>query len=221
MGEDLRLGSFCRQRRRRAPSQEGGTDLTLAQLEATPEALPGPVTSLILGHGACRRREAPHDSTLQKSPHRPRAQAQSADLVGQPDAERPPATTGRMSIAAIDTPCPKCLVLALVIPHQTTMPNQSSHHPAMGTRCQLEPLHQLRPFLFATVKPALLDHRTPEIPRSTPENAGEGMARSRYFPQARGEVADCTDLTELPASSSCHSPMAVRVYSQQSATQAR
>jgi hypothetical protein len=213
VSEDLRLGSFRRQLRWRAPSRQGGTDFTLGQLEATPETLPGAITPLILSHGTCRRRDASREGLLQESPHRMGAQAQSPDFICQPHAESPPTSTLRMSIAAIDPPRPKTLSLALVIAHQTAMPNQSAHPLAMRTRRQLEPLHQLRPFLFATVKPALLDHRPPEIPRSTQENAGEGMARSRNLPLARGEVSDCNNFTELPASACCRSPITTRLHS--------
>jgi hypothetical protein len=202
MSEDLGLGSIGRQLRWRAPSRQGGADGTLSQRKAMPETLPGSVAPLRLSHGTCRRCDTPRDGLLQKSPHCMGAQAQSADLVRQPDTDGPSATTLRMPVAAIDTTCPQTSSLSLVIPHQTAMPNQSAHPLAMRTRRQPEPLHQFRPFLFATVKPALLNHRPPEIPRSTPENEGEGMARSRYFPQARGEVADCNIFTELPASSS-------------------
>ena len=162
VGDDLGLGSFCRQLRWWAPSQQNGTEGTLGPREAMPETLPGPVTPLKLGHRSCCCRDAAGEDLSQESPHYPRAQAQAADFVGQPDTDGPSTTTLRMPVAAVDPSRPQTLSLALVIPHQAAMTNQSPHRPAMRTRRQLEPLHQMRPFCLTPVKPTL--HDPPEIP---------------------------------------------------------
>lgn len=160
MSDDLGFGPVGGHRRRWASFEQHGTDHALGQLETLPDSLPGTVTSL--RHGSCCYRDASGDDLLQESPHYSRTEAQATNLVCQPDAERPSATTLSMPVAAIDAPCPQHLSLALVVPHQATMPIQRSHHLTMGTRRHLQPFHPLRPLGFRAIKPTL--HDPPEIP---------------------------------------------------------
>ena len=105
MGEDLRrrpARSFSRQRgrqlRRRAPCRQCRADVALAQVEASPEALPGPVTATAAG-GVSGSVEAADDGALEEPPQTSGGQAEPANFVGAPDAEGPPATTPCLAVA--------------------------------------------------------------------------------------------------------------------------
>src|SRR5262245_23152394 len=103
-----------------------------------PETLPGPVTALAVA-GADRRGDAAGDGTLEELPQAAAGQAQAADLVGAPDAERAPAAATCLAVAAKDPPgadrgSPGTV---LVIAAQITVPDQRADRPVVRTRRQL------------------------------------------------------------------------------------
>lgn len=153
----------------------------MSELKTLPESLPGAVTSF--RHGSCRCRDASGNDLLQESPHHSRTEAQAANLVGQPDTERPSAATLRMPVAAIDPPGSKRGSLALVVAYQAAMTNQTPHVPTMWTRHQLQPFHPLRPFFCRAVKTLL--HDPPQFPLLL-QSMGAGEWRGREFFNWRG-----------------------------------
>ena len=119
---------------------------------------------------ADRGGDAAGDGALEESPQRAGCQAEPSDFVGAPDAERPPATTTGMAVAAKDPPCADrfSLGVALVVAAQIAVANQRADHLAMRTRHQLEPLSHRVPFLVAATKPSLLAHVRTRLPRKSP-----------------------------------------------------
>jgi hypothetical protein len=179
MGEDLRrwpARSFSLQRgrqlRRRTPRRQCRANLALAQVEASPEALPGPVTEMA-GGGTAGSDQASGDGVLEEAPQTARGQAEPSDFVCGPDADRPPATAPCLAVATKNPPCPDRLTLgvALVIAAQIAVANQRAYHLAVRTGHQLEPLRHRAPFLGAADKPSLLAHgrqvTSPKITDST------------------------------------------------------
>jgi hypothetical protein len=172
MGEDMCRGSACRfgrqiggwaaRRQRRANS-------ALAQIESFPEALPGPVAAPAIGNNADRRRDAVGDGDLKESPQSAGGQASASDLVGEPDAEGPPATQAPIAIAAEDSPRADRLSLrvTLIEAAQITMADQRANSLAVRTRRQLELLRHRVPFRLRAEKPMLLAH-VPDAPRKSP-----------------------------------------------------
>ena len=98
---------------RRATSRERRAKLALAQVEAFPEALPGPLTSPAVGDVTARGGDAAGDGALQESPQRVGSHAQASDFIGEPDAERPTAAASPMAVAAKDPPSAEGLVLGV------------------------------------------------------------------------------------------------------------
>src|SRR5271156_6627326 len=115
--------------------------------------------------GADRRADAADCGLLEETPQSGGCQAEAADFVGAPDAERPPATGPRVAVAAEDAPGAHRLSprAAVVKPAEKAMLNQRADDLAMRAGHQLEPLRQCGPFLGAAVKL----HRThPASPKS-------------------------------------------------------
>lgn len=143
---------------RRAAPRKCRADLALAQAEALPDPLQGSVTQMAFG-GTNGGGEAAGNGVLQKTPQRAGGQAQPSDLVGAPDAERPPATSPGMAIAAKDAPgADHFSRAAVVVTIQRTVANQRADNVAMRTGRQLEPLMDGVPLVVATIKPTLLCH---------------------------------------------------------------
>jgi hypothetical protein len=162
MGEDLcrrPLGRLGRYLGERAPPQQGRADLTLAPVEPFPDALPGFVAALAVG-GADRGGDAAGDGALKEAPQSAGGQAQPSDLVGDPDAERPPAAATCLAVAAKDPPGAHGLSLgaALVKSPQETVPNERADNLAVRACRLFEPFRKRAPFLVAAVKPSLLTH---------------------------------------------------------------
>jgi hypothetical protein len=67
-----------------------------------PDALPGAVAHAV--DGANGGEDAVNGGALEELPQRGGGQAEASDLVGEPDAERPPAAGSRPAVAAKDPP---------------------------------------------------------------------------------------------------------------------
>src|SRR5271168_1644305 len=137
-----------RQFGRPADSQEGRADLALAQVEPSPDALPGSVAEMAVGSAdGCENGAG--DGVLEEPPQAAAGQAEPANFVGTPDAESPPATVATVAVAAKDPPCSDGLLpgTAVVEAAQKAVANKGANRPAMRTRHQLEPLGQGVPFL--------------------------------------------------------------------------
>jgi hypothetical protein len=169
MGEDLRrwpARGFGRQRGRqlrwRAPLRQCRADLALAQVEALPEALPGPVAEMAIG-GANGSEDAVGDGALEEAPQTAGGQAEPSDFVGAPDAESPTATATCLAVAAKNPPRADRLSLgmALLIAAQKAVANQRADHLAVRTRHLLKSLRHRAPFLGAADKPTHLAHARP------------------------------------------------------------
>ena len=150
-----------RQFGRRAASQQGRADLALAQVEAFPDALPGPVAEMAVG-GADGGEDAAGDGALEEPPQSAGGQAEPSDFVGEPDAEGPPATGPCIAVAAKDPPGADAFSpgVALVKAVQKAVANQRADDLAVRTGRLLEPFGNRVPFLVAAVKPSLLTHGT-------------------------------------------------------------
>src|SRR5271163_3530551 len=127
---------------RPADSQEGGADLALAQVEPSPDALPGSVAEMAVGsadgcdHGA-------GDGALEEAPQAAAGQAEPANFVGTPHAESPPAARPTVAVAAKDASSPHGLMPAAVVKAaQIAVADERADSLAMRTRRQLEPLNQ-------------------------------------------------------------------------------
>src|SRR5882724_9097442 len=105
MGEDLRCRSIGRPFGGRAARGQCGADLALAQVEAFPDAQPGPVAQLAAG-GADGIDDAVGDGAFEELPQSAGGQAEASNFVGDPDAESPAATGTCVAIAAKDAPRP-------------------------------------------------------------------------------------------------------------------
>jgi len=176
MCEDVRRRSarrIGRQLGRWAPRRQRRADFALAQVEPFPEALPGPVTSPVVGDRADRRGNGAGDGVFEESPQRAGCQAQPSDFVGAPDAERPPASRAPIAVAAKDPPRADrfALGIALIETAQIAVANQRANRFAMRTRRLLEPFGNRVPFLLTAVKPRLLAHVSPDAPQKSPSYA--------------------------------------------------
>src|SRR5262249_51222907 len=106
MGEDLRrrpLRGFGRRLGWRAAAPQCRADLALALVEAFPDAPQGPVTQMV-GSPANGTQDAAGGGELEESPQTAGCQAEPSDLVGDPDAEGPPATATCLAVATEDSP---------------------------------------------------------------------------------------------------------------------
>ncbi len=167
MGEYLRCrpgrgsgGRPGRQLGRRAPRRQCRADLALALVEAFPDALPGAVAEMAVGSADGFAYTFFRGGAFQKPPQTAGGQAESADFVGTPDAEGPPATRACIAVAAKDPPGADRFLpgVALVKTAQKAVPIQRADHLAVRTRHQLELLGKRVPFLAAAAKPSLLAH---------------------------------------------------------------
>ena len=151
-----------RQFGRPADSQEGRADLALAQVEPSPDALPGSVAEMAVSSADGCDNGAGH-GVLEKPPQAAAGQAEPANLVGTPDAESPPAARSTVAIAAKDPPGADGFLpgAAVVKAAQIAVADERANDLAMRTRRQLEPLSQGVPFLVAAAKPSLLAHVRP------------------------------------------------------------
>lgn len=160
MGEDLgRRSVFRGQFGRRAAPEEGGADVALAMAEASPDAQQGPVAQRAVD-GADGSADAVGDGALEEAPQTAGGQAEPSDLVGEPDAEGPPATATCLAVAAKDPPRADRFSLraALVKSAEKAVSNQRADNLAVRTGRLLEPFGDRVPFLRAAVKPSLLAH---------------------------------------------------------------
>jgi len=144
---------------RRAASTQGGADLALGPVEPLPDALPGPNTALA-ADGPTGGQDTDGDGELEELPQSAGGEAEASDVVGEPDAEGPPATGPSMAVAAKDSPSAQNLSprVALVGSGETAMPNQCADHFAMRAGHVLEPLCDGHPFVGVAVKAELLAH---------------------------------------------------------------
>jgi hypothetical protein len=169
MGEDLRSRLVCGVRRRpgqqlgrRTAPAQCGADLALRLVEAFPNALHGPIAQLA-SDGAAGGEDAAGDGDLEEPPQSPGGEAEPSDFVGEPDAERPPATGACPAVAAEDAPAAHRLSprAALVKSVQTAVPIQRADDLAMRAWRLLEPLRNADPFSRAAIKPMLFAHVRP------------------------------------------------------------
>jgi hypothetical protein len=165
MGKDLcrRSARSFGRLGRRTPRRQCRANFTLAQVEAFPDALPGPVASPAVGDDADRSGNAAGDGVFEEAPQSVRCQAQPSDFVRAPDAEGATAAVPCMAIAAKDPPSANGFLLgvALVVAAQIAVANQRANHLAMRTRRLLELFRNRAPFRFAAVKPTLFAHVRP------------------------------------------------------------
>jgi hypothetical protein len=150
---------------RRATSRQCRAELALAEVESSPDALPGPLTSPAVGNGTACRGDASGDGALQESPQRAGGHAQASDFVGKPDTESPTAAASPMAVAAKDPPSADGLALgvAFVVAAQKAVANQRANRFAVRTGRLLETFRNRVPFLLATAKPTLLAHVRPTL----------------------------------------------------------
>lgn len=106
---DLEMGEDVGDRSRRghlgwrtSPGQQRANP-ALAQLEALPDALQGPITEMAVD-GVDRGTDTIDDRASKELPQAAGGQAESSDFAGEPDADRPSATGSRIAIAAKDSP---------------------------------------------------------------------------------------------------------------------
>ncbi len=145
-----------RQFGRPADSQEGRADLALAQVEPSPDALPGSIAEMAVGSADGCDQGAGHRE-LEEAPQAAAGQAEPANFVGTPDAESPPAARSAVAIAAKDPPGADGFLpgAAVVKAAQIAVADERANNLAMRTRRQLEPLRQGVPFLVTAAKPSL------------------------------------------------------------------
>ena len=150
---------------RRTTSRQCRAELALAEVESSPEALPGPLASPAVGDNAACRGDAAGDGALQESPQRVGGHAQAADFIGEPDTESPTTAASPMAVAAKDPPSAEGLArrVAFVVAAQKAVANQRANRFAMRTRHLLETLRNRVPFLLAMAKPVLLAHVCPML----------------------------------------------------------
>jgi hypothetical protein len=159
MGKDLRrrrsARRFGRQLGRRAPSRQCRADFALAEVEAFPDALPGPLTSPAVSDATACSGNAAGDGTLQESAQCVGGQAQPPDLVRDPDAEGATAATPPIAVAAKDPPSADGLALgvALVVAAQKAVAIQRANCLAMRAPRLLELFSNRAPFRVAAEKP--------------------------------------------------------------------
>jgi hypothetical protein len=151
---------------RRTTRQQCRADFALAQLEPSPEALPGPVASPAIGDGTDGSSDVAGDGALQESPQRAGSDAQAPDFISKPYAEGATTAATSMAVAAKDPPSPNgfALGVAFIVAAQKAVAIQRAHRFAMRTRRLLETTSKRVPFLVASAKPALLAHVRP-MPR--------------------------------------------------------
>ncbi len=163
MRDDVGRGSvrgFCGgQLRRRTASRQCRADLALSLVEPFPDALQGPVTQMAVGV-ADGRENAAGGGALEEPPQSGGGEAEPSDLVGEPDAESPPAATTCIAVAAKDPPgaqrpSPRAGVVKAV---EEPVPNQRADDLAVRTGRLLEPFGNRVPFLGAAVEPSHLAH---------------------------------------------------------------
>ncbi len=163
MGEDLRRrGLAWRWRRRlwrRAQPGQCRADHGLAKAEAAPEALPGAVAEMAIG-GPDGSGHGTGGGEQEEAAKAGGGQTQSADFVGDPDAESAAAPRPCLAIAAKDASGADGFVLEVLLVEsvQTAVAIENADDLAMRTRRMLEPLSHCRPFVVAAAKPALLCH---------------------------------------------------------------
>jgi len=168
MGENLRGRLVCgirgrpgQQLGRRAAVAQSGADVALRLVEAIPDALHCAIAQLAI-EGAAGGDDAASNGALEEPPQSAGGEAEPPDLVGDPDAESPPATGTCLTVAAKDPPGAHCLSLgaAFVKPIQTAVPIQRANVFAMRTGRLLKLFHHRQPFVVVAEKPSLLPHGT-------------------------------------------------------------
>lgn len=172
------LGCLCRQVRRRAAAKERRADLALAQVEASPDALPGAVAALTIA-AADGVEDAVGGGALKELPQRGGGEAEASDLVGEPDAERAAAAKACVAVAAKDAAGAEYLSLgvALVKTVQEAVPDQGADTVAMRTGRVLEAFGNGVPFGVIPRKPTRLGHgRLPRKKRHFTGAARGGVA---------------------------------------------
>ena len=145
-----------RQFGRPADSQESRADLALAQVEPSPDALPGSVAEMAVGSADGVGNGAGH-GVLEEPPQAAAGQAEPANFVGTPDAESPPTARPTVAVAAKDPPGADGFLpgAAVVKAAQKAVADEGANNLAMRTRRQLELLSQAVPFLVAAAKQSL------------------------------------------------------------------
>lgn len=121
--------NLCRRRQRRlgrlAPRPKRRADQALAEHESLPDPLHLPVAQMAVDPAdGCAY--AVSDNALQKLPQTAGRETQPADLVRDPNAERPPATLAIVAVAAEDPPGANRLFprAVLIIATQKAVQNQ-------------------------------------------------------------------------------------------------
>lgn len=157
----------------------------MPDVESLPDALEGSFAPLAVG-GADGSGDATDDGPLEERPQGPGGKAEASDLVGEPDAEGPPAAPTLLTVTAKDPPRSKRLSwwIAVVKSVESAMPDEHADGLAVWTWGLFEPLDDGEPILFASVEPSFslvahVDPMPPGKPLSVP--AANGV-RSRRGP---------------------------------------
>ena len=115
-------------------------EFTLAEVESSPDALPGPVTSPAVGDDAACRGNATGDGALQESPQGVSSDAHASDFVSKPYTEGATTTRAPLAIVAKDPPSTNgpALRVAFVVAAQKAVAIQRANRFTMRTRRLLE-----------------------------------------------------------------------------------
>ena len=137
----------------------------MAEVESSPDALPGPVTSPAVGDDAACRGNATGDGALQESPQGVSSDAHASDFVSKPYTEGATTTRAPLAIVAKDPPSTNgpALRVAFVVAAQKAVAIQRANRFTMRTRRLLEAIGYRVPFLLAAAKPTLLAHVRPTL----------------------------------------------------------
>lgn len=160
MGQDQCRRSarrFDRRHGERVPVRQGGADMALRRVEPRPDALPSAIRQAAV-EGADRGLHGAGDCLLKEVPQPTGRHLQPTNIVGEPDADRPPATRTSIAMTAKDPMRAKHDSSALVETLQGTMPNQVDNHLAVWTGSQLEFPGDLDPFRLVAIKPMRFAH---------------------------------------------------------------
>jgi hypothetical protein len=139
----------------------------LAAIESFPDALEGSVTPRTVD-GFDGRGDAANDGVPDKVQQRACGDAQTSDLVGEPDTEGSSAAASSMTVAAKDASCPECSLwwVAVVESVENAVAVECADSLAVWTRGLFEPLDDGDPFFFAAVEPSVsfVAHVDPMLP---------------------------------------------------------
>jgi hypothetical protein len=158
----------------RAPDRQGGAEMALRRLEPRPDALPRAIRQSAI-KSADRGFNGAGDRHLEEVPQPTGRHLQPLDLVGEPDADGPPAATASIAPTAIDPVRAKHDSSVLVETLQCAMPNQVANRLAVRTGRQLELLGNSDPFRLVAIKPTDFAHVPTQKTRILPAQKWGGV----------------------------------------------